>query len=124
MTSEEVQDYLENIKSILDSNGRLVIQFDKYKNNTFKYLYKITKKDVEEVLRTLTVNDFEKKELSKNNNYINRELYFFSSIRTYTAANGREDTMKLYIKIDLYDDKNMIVVVSFHEYNDFSEEED
>lgn len=122
MTTNEVQDYLDNIISILDSNGKLVVLFDRDKNKTFQYLYKITTKEVEEVLRSLKVSDFEKKELSKNDSHKKRELYFFSPTRIYVAANGREDTMKLYIKIDLYSDKNLIVVISFHEYGDFSEE--
>ena len=123
MTSNEVQNYINTIKSILDNGGKLKVLFSRPKNNTFRYLYNIKNKDVEDVLRTLEVSDFEKKDLSRNEPYSSRDLYFFSPVRTYSAANGREDTMKLYIKIDLYEDKKVIVVVSFHEYNNFSEEE-
>lgn len=122
MTATEIQKYLNTIKSILDSNGRLQVLFNRDKNSTFRYLYNITKSDVEEVIRTLEVSDFIKTEYSKNNRFKGRKLYFFAPIRTYNAANGRKDTMKLYVKIDLYEDNKMIVVVSFHEYNDFSEE--
>ena len=119
MTSNEVRDYLNTIKSILDSGGRLKVLFNRPKNNTFRYLYNIKEKDVEDVLRSLEVSDFEKKEHSINDKFIGRDLYFFSPVRTYSAANGRQDTMKLYVKIDLYDKNKLIVVVSFHEYNDF-----
>ena len=119
MTSKEIQDYLNTIKSILDSSGRFKVLFKRPKNNTFRYLYNIKEKDVEDVLRSLKVSDFEKKEHSINDKFIGRDLYFFSPVRTYSATNGRQDTMKLYVKIDLYDKNKLIVVVSFHEYNDF-----
>lgn len=102
MTSKEIQDYLNTIKSILNSGGRIKVLFNRPKNNTFRYLYNIKEKDVEDVLRSLEVSDFEKKEHSMNENFTGRELYFFSPVRTYCAANGRQDTMKLYVKIDLY----------------------
>lgn len=123
ITNEELRNYLSSMKKILRSkNGRLVI-IVKEKNDVFRYLYQLTKKDIRKYLISLKVEEFEEKRESIHPDHIGELLYIWSPTRILTAQDGAKVEEKLYVKTYIDEKKDLIIVISFHRYGDFSCEE-
>lgn len=118
---DDIKNYLVNMKKILnDTHSHLVIQNKKDKNYYFAFLYKVTKEDIRNILLSLTESDFMEKVRDRDEGFEDRFLYVWNPVRSFTAANGETRDIELYIKTDVYDEKNLVVVISFHKINDYS----
>ena len=119
VTTEEIEKYLVCLKKIIKKNGNVVIKEERPKNHTFAYLYGYTKERIKTQLLELKVSDFEERLLSKEPNHLGDKLYVWTPTVPLTAADGTTEIDKLYIKTHI-DEKNKLIVISFHRYNDFS----
>ena len=72
------------------------------------------------MLLSLESSEIYDKVQDKDLGFENRILYIWHPIRLFVAANGEERELELYIKTDVYDDKKIVVVISFHEIDDYS----
>jgi len=109
------------MKDVLQStNGKLIYKGKRDKNYTFCYLYNIDSKRIRETLLSLEEKEFLEKVKDRNQGYENRFLYIWNPIREFVAASGEKRNIELYIKTDLYEDKNLVVVLSFHKIKDYS----
>ena len=110
----EVQQYLDDLKSMLKRTNTKIVKCDnREKNFIFYYLYNIDERKIKEVLNTLSVNDFMFATPNDNHKYPNELLYVFGpKIKLYNAA-GTLDDLELYIKLSLMKDR--IITISFHE---------
>lgn len=119
-TTDEINNYLNKMKkyiSISDSNLEYISIRDK--NFTFKYLYGLTKSMVREILLTLKPDEFYEKIEAEDDKHKGRILYVWNPIRSFVDARGEEREIELYIKTDIYYSKKLVVVISFHKFNDF-----
>lgn len=121
-THDEIVNYLKDLKNCLNSQSyKLVVDFKRDKNLWFTYLYSVTKTIVRDVLLSLSENEFYSKVLSTNPNFQGHYLYIWNPKRILVSSRGIETEVELYVKTDLILDKNMVVVVSFHKFDDFDE---
>ena len=120
-TSEEIETYLENVKNMLsDPDTKFQVKEDKDKNYVFSYLYRINKEKIKEVLNSLNETDFFKKVKSTNEFHKNEELYIWNPKRFFIDACGERREIELYIKTYINSKEKLLVVISFHKFNDFS----
>ncbi len=119
-TTEELCDYLTSMKRILQSKkGRLVI-ISKEKNDIFRYLYQLTEKDIRHQLISIKPSEFEEIRESTHPDHIGELLYIWSPTRILTAQDGTKVEEKLYVKTYIDEKKELLIVISFHRYGDFS----
>ena len=118
-TSEELVNYINSIKRISDSSDSVIIKEERDKNYVFKYLYNLTKHEIIKILKNLEVKDFYKKVESTNINHKGELLYIWNPTRSFVNAIGKEIDIKLYIKTYISKNEEYLIVISFHEYNDF-----
>ena len=118
-TNEELVNYINNIKKICDCPNNVIIKKERDKNLVFKYLYNLTKNEIIDVLKSLEVEEFNKKVESTNINHKGELLYIWNPKRICVDAIGNERYIKLYIKTFINNDSEYLIVIYFHEYNNF-----
>lgn len=119
-TTDEINKYLNKMKkyiSISDSNLKYISTRDK--NFVFKYLYDLNKYMVRDILLSLKPDEFYQKIEADDEVHKGRILYVWNPIRLFVDARGEEREIELYIKTDIYSSKKLVVVISFHKFNDF-----
>lgn len=119
-TADEINNYLIKMKkyiSISESNLDYISTRDK--NYFFKYLYGLTKSVVRDILLSLKPDEFYEKIEAEDDKHKGRILYIWHPTRTFVDARGEEREIELYIKTDIYYSKKLVVVISFHKFNDF-----
>lgn len=120
-TSEEIKTYLENMKNMLsDPDTKFHVKEDKDKNYVFSYLYGINKVEIKEILNSLKESEFYKKVNSNNEFHRNEILYIWNPVRSFADACGEVREIELYIKTYIDSKNKLLVVISFHKFNDFS----
>ena len=119
VTSNDIVSYLKDMKAILSTPDALVIK-ETEKNFKFKYLYKLDRDRIVEILDSLQVDEFDKKIESTNKEHLGEVLYVWNPIRSFIDASGKSRDIQLYIKTQLIKNKRL-VVISFHEYRDYGE---
>lgn len=121
IATNEISNYLSILKSMLkDDDIKLIIKEDLVKNYTFKYLYNVNKHKIIGILLSLREDEFYKKVVSNNSMHEGDILYIWNPIRLFTNARGELCELRLYIKTYVNINNRMIVIISFHEFNDFS----
>ena len=73
-----------------------------------------------DIILSLRSSEIFDKTEDKDSGFEDRILYIWHPIRTFIAADGEEREIELYIKTDIYDDRRLVVVISFHQIDDFS----
>ena len=119
-TTDEINNYLDKMKkyiSISDSN--LYYISNREKNFVFKFLYSLTKYMVRDILLSLKPDEFYQKVEANDDKHKGRILYIWNPTRSFVDACGEEREIELYIKTDIYSSKKLVVVISFHKFNDF-----
>lgn len=120
-TEEELDTYLNDMRNMLDDlEVELKVKEERDKNFVFKYLYRITENEVRDILKSIKTKEFHKKVESTNESHIGELLYVWNPIRTFVDACGEKREIELYVKTYLDKKNKIVVVISFHEYNDFS----
>lgn len=118
--AEEINKQLAILKCrIKTDESNLIVKTDKNKNMIFAYLYSLKKADIIDIILSIDNSEFKEKRISTNSNHIGEELYVWTPIRTFTAQNGEERKIKLYIKTYIPENSSHIIVISFHEYGDY-----
>lgn len=83
-------------------------------------IYNINIRKIVDILLSLKEDEFYKKLESNNINHKGEILYIWNPIRLFVNAKGELCELKLYIKTYINIDNKIIVIISFHEFNDFS----
>ena len=118
VSTEEIGEYLVLLKRIV-KDGVVKIKMNREKNSVFAYLYSYDEFAIKNQLLSLNPDDFEELIISKESKHVGDKLYVWSPSVILTAADGVSSEDKLYIKTHI-DEKNRLIVISFHRYNDFS----
>ena len=97
VTTSEIELYLNEMKLLLKDKYALVIK-DSDKNFKFKYLYKLNRDSIVEILNSLQLNEFDKKIKSNNQDHLNEILFVWNPVRFFIDASGKEREIQLYKK--------------------------
>lgn len=107
---------INDLKELIDNKCKFVIKFNKRENEEFRIRYSIRKSYIENVIKSLKKEDFVEYRINNNPNYPDTELLIFKKkVSLVEAIKGIEKEILLYIKLNLVDKNNCIVVISFHE---------
>lgn len=113
ITEDEVKEYLESLKELVNKNRFKIADKNREKNIEFINLYRLKHRKQKEMLLNLEVSDF----CYVADNYKNDEkLYVFC--KEYELDNwGTYESVLVYIKINIIEKQQgkFCIIVSFHE---------
>ena len=118
VSREEIEYYLQDVKSLCSLNKYRVEMNDKRQDNRkLRTKYVVDKQIEKEIIMSLEVEDFSKKTKNTNGKFDNKYLYVFGrDVKLLEKYGEEEKVIPLYIKIKKYENTFM-VLISFHEAN-------
>lgn len=113
-TLEDINHYLNDIKTLINENERsLIISTNRTKNIYFMQKYNLKKKDIIQIINSLDTDDFKDKVVNEHIQFLNEVLYIFSKTVDLIDEEGKINTVNIYIKFNLINKK--VILISFHE---------
>ena len=108
-----INDYLNNLKTLIVNNKCYFKISNRDKNNNFCKEYLINTKIAKDIICELTYKDFYKIVKNEHKDYENEFLYIFGPVKELVNRIGKREKVQLYIKINYIKDK-VIILVSLH----------
>lgn len=113
-TNDDIDEYLEKVKNIINTNNSdLIISLNRDINRNFMINYALKKRSVIQIINNLSSDNFEEKVLNNHTNFKDEYLYIFSIVMDLIDIKGKTKKVTIYIKFNLLDTK--VILVSFHE---------
>lgn len=105
---EHISNYLVQLKKMIDNNSKIILS-NRDKNMIFCENNNINTEKIKNILRNLSVEDFCKIMDNKGIDKTERLYLFAPNVK---LKNNKYQ--QIYIKINTINDKNIIILVSFH----------
>ena len=112
-TDDEIINYLNSVKTLIKDENKLIISTNRSINLDFMSEYSLKKKNVIEVINSLSKDDFEDKVVNNHLNFSNEILYIFSKTIELVDISGIKKLVTIYIKFNVLN--NNVILISFHE---------
>lgn len=114
-SKSDIIEYLKKVKiHIVKGTYNIAINSNRKDNKNFVEKYNLNTKDIEKIFFSLDYKDFCYAVDNEKEEYSHETLYIFSIERELNYFGDYED-VNIYIKINLLDNNNYMIIVSFHE---------
>ena len=115
-TIEDINDILVKIKEHI-RNGRYKISLNRNRQNNLQLIqmYNLNTNRIKNILLSIEATDFCYSTQNRHINYSNEVLYIFAPTVELIDIFGEENTVTLYIKFNIIDSDQFVIVISFHE---------
>lgn len=113
-TDDEITEYLANIRKLINQDtNNLKIATNREVNLNFIAKYNLKKKNIIQIIRRLRNEHFQQKVVNEHEKYSKEYLYIFGIKVELTDSIGNNNSVLLYIKFNVLNEK--VILVSFHE---------
>lgn len=100
-------------------NGRYTISLNRNRKNNLQLIqmYNLNANRIKNILLSIKATDFCSSTRNRHINYSNEELYIFAPTIELIDIFGDENTVTLYVKFNIIESDQFVIVISFHELN-------
>lgn len=101
-------------KTLISKKCRFIVS-NRDKNNSFCLEYSLSSRIIKEMIKRLTIYDFNKIISNSNLGYLDEKLYLFSPSVELINKYGKRERKNIYLKINYIEQFNTIIIISLHE---------